>query len=136
MRKTFYKTYNLSSDIKVMPRCTNPRNPSCIDLILTNKIKIFQNASVVETALSDFHQMTVTVMKSTFEKIKPRVSYFRNWREFCSKKFRTQLLTISSLKTLIIVAMALTNSWIYVLIPLTYLHPARKITCRETIYHS
>ena len=37
--------------------------------------------------------MTVTVMKTTFEKLKPRVSYFRNWIEFCNEKFRAQLLT-------------------------------------------
>ena len=51
--------------------------------------------------------MTVTVMKITFEKLKPRVTYFRNWNEFCNEKFRTQLLTKLSLKTSIIVAIYL-----------------------------
>ena len=37
--------------------------------------------------------MTATVMKTTFEKLKTRVTYFRTWNEFCSKKFMTQLLT-------------------------------------------
>ena len=36
--------------------------------------------------------MTVTVMKTTFEKLKPRVCYFRNCNEFCNEKLRTQLL--------------------------------------------
>ena len=42
--------------------------------------------------------MTVTVIKTTFEKLKPRVSYFRNWNEFCNEKFRIQLLTKLSLE--------------------------------------
>ena len=91
--KLFCETYDLSSLIKVRTCYKNPENPSCIDLLLTNQPKSFQNLSVVETGLSDFHKMTVTVMKTTFEKLKPRVSYFRNWNEFFNEKFRTQLLT-------------------------------------------
>ena len=41
----------------------NPQNPSCIDLILTNRSKSFQNSMVIETGLSDFHKMSLTVMK-------------------------------------------------------------------------
>ena len=32
----------------------NPQNPSCIDLILTNRSKSFQDSMVIETGLSDF----------------------------------------------------------------------------------
>ena len=71
----------------------NPEKPSCIDLILTNRPKSFQNSSVVETGLSDFHKMTLTVMKTTFEKLKPRICYFRNWNQFFYEKSRKQLLT-------------------------------------------
>ena len=42
--------------------------------------------------------MAVTVMKTTFEKLKPRVNYSRNWNGFCNEKFRTQLLTKLSLE--------------------------------------
>ena len=42
--------------------------------------------------------MTVTVMKATFEKLKPRASFFRNWNKFCNKEFRTRLLTKLSLE--------------------------------------
>ena len=97
--KLFCKTYDLSSPIKVPTCYKNPEKPSCIDLlVLTNKPKSFQNSSVVETGLSDFHKMAVTVMKTTFEKLKPRFCYFRNWSEFCNEKFRTQLLTKLSLE--------------------------------------
>ena len=42
--------------------------------------------------------MTVTIMKTTFEKLKSRVCYFRNWNKFCNEKFRTQLLNKLSLE--------------------------------------
>ena len=98
--KLFCETYDLSSLIKVPTCYKNPEKPSCIDLLLTNRPKSFQNSSVVETGLSDFHKMAVTVMKTIFEKLKPRVSYFRNWNEFCNEKFRTQLLTKLSMENI------------------------------------
>ena len=44
--------------------------------------------------------MTLTVMKTTFEKLKPRVCYLRNCNEFCNEKFRAQLLTKSSMENI------------------------------------
>ena len=41
----------------------NPINPTCIDLIITNRPKFFQESKVTETGLSDFHKMSLTVMK-------------------------------------------------------------------------
>ena len=87
--KLFYESYDLSNLIKVPTCYTNPEKPSCIDLLLTNRPKSFQNSSVVETGLSDFHKTTVTVMKTTFEKLKRTVCYSRNWNEFCNEKTRT-----------------------------------------------
>ena len=98
--KLFCETYDLSSLIKVPTCYKNLEKPSCIDLILTNRPKSFQNSSVVETRLSDFHKITLTVIKTTFEKLKPRVGYFRNWNEFCNEKFRTQLLTKLSMENI------------------------------------
>ena len=43
-------------------------NPSFVELILTNMPKSFQNYMVIETGLSDFHKLTVTVLKSSFRK--------------------------------------------------------------------
>ena len=62
--KTFCESYTLSGFINE-PKCyNNQQNPSCIDLIFTNNFKI-QNSCVMETGLSDFHMMTVTVMTET-----------------------------------------------------------------------
>ena len=42
----------------------SPDNPEAISLLLTNSVRSFQNSCALETGLSDFHKMTVTVLKS------------------------------------------------------------------------
>ena len=64
----FLNIYNLKNLVKQKTRYKNPENPSCIDLILTNSHKSFQNTNVFETGLSDFYEMTVSVLKSHFPK--------------------------------------------------------------------
>ena len=60
--KDFCVIYNFKSLIN-HPTCfKNPENPSCIYLILTNRPMSFHNTSVIETGLSDFHKLTVTVL--------------------------------------------------------------------------
>ena len=51
----------------------NPDRSSCIDLILTNWPRSFQHSCVIETGLSDFDKMVVTVMKTTYRKLGPRI---------------------------------------------------------------
>ena len=74
----FSDTYDLKSLIKEPTCYKNPNKPSCIDLILTNKPRSFQHSCVIETGFSDFHKMTVTAMKAFFEKLQPRVVYYRD----------------------------------------------------------
>ena len=54
----FMCTYNLKSLLKQKICFKNPDNPSCINLILTNSPRSFQDSSVFETGLSDFHKLT------------------------------------------------------------------------------
>ena len=60
--KTLCKTYVLNSLFKVL---TNQEKSSSINLLLTNRPKSFQISSAVETGLSDFHKMTVTIKMTT-----------------------------------------------------------------------
>ena len=70
----FCQTYNLESIVN-KPTCfKNPKNPSCIDLALTNKQERLLKAKTVETGLSDFHKMVVSVFKSSFKKQKPTIN--------------------------------------------------------------
>ena len=79
--------------IKDAPCYKNPENPSHIDLILKNSANSFQNSRVIETGLSDFHKMTVTAMKTTFEKLKPNITHYWDYRKFSNNKFRKNLIS-------------------------------------------
>ena len=69
----------------------NPEKPSCIDLIITNRPKCFQNSVTLETGLSDFHEMTLTVMKVFYKKQKPTIITYRNYKHFSSEVFMTDV---------------------------------------------
>ena len=75
------------------PTCfKNPEILSCIDLILRNMPWSFQNSCAIETGLSDFHKMTHTVMKKYFQKYKPRIIKFPDYKHFQNNAFREDLL--------------------------------------------
>ena len=66
----FLEVYGLRNWI-LKPTCyKNTGKPSIIDLILTNSSSSFQNSCAIETGLSDIHNMTITVMKTPFQKLK------------------------------------------------------------------
>ena len=71
----------------------NVLNPSCIDLFITNKYRSFQNTLAVSTGLSDFHKMSITVLKTKFEKEKPREVYYRDYKRFNEVVFKNDLKT-------------------------------------------
>ena len=54
----------------------------CIDLVLTNRNRSVQKTATVETGLSDFHKMVVTVLKTTFPKQGPTVINYRNYKKY------------------------------------------------------
>ena len=83
----FCESYNLKSLIKVPIYYKNPENPSCIDLILKNKPRNFQNSCVIETSLSDFHKMTVTALRMQCRKLKPRALSYRDYMKFPNETF-------------------------------------------------
>ena len=105
--KTFCDSYSLTSLIK-QPTCyKNPSHPKCIDLILTNVPRSFQTTCVIETGLSDFHLMTLTVMRKSFKKLKPRVINYRSYKHFSNEVSREGFLGKLSQQTLSITIMGL-----------------------------
>ena len=72
--KSFCENYNLRSLTKQPTSYKNPNKLTCIDLILTNVPRMFQSTCVLETGLSDFHLIAVTVMRKTFNKMRPNAS--------------------------------------------------------------
>ena len=89
--REFCDLYNLQNLI-TRPTCfKNPFNPSLIDLILTNKTRSFQNSQVIETGLSDYHKMTITVLRAFFQKQSPICIKYRDYKKFDESLFYIEL---------------------------------------------
>ena len=87
----FCNLNGLTSLIK-KPTCfKNPDKPTCIDLILTNQPSCFQHNKVFETGLSDFHLLTVTEFKMSFQKLQPKIINYRDYKNFDNEKFRSDI---------------------------------------------
>ena len=92
--KTFCENYSLQNLIK-QPTCyKNPSRPTYIDLILTNVHRSFQSTCVIEAALSDFHLMTLTVMKKSLKKFQPQIINYRSYKYFSNDTFRKDLIEV------------------------------------------
>ena len=87
----FMSIYNLKSLVKQKTCFKNHDNRSCIDLILTNSPRSFQESSVFEAGLSDFHKLITTVLKQYFSKPKSKIVYYRDYRNFWNDEVRAKL---------------------------------------------
>ena len=83
----FCGLFNLKSLIKVPTCYKNLDNPSCI----TNKFNSFQNSIAIESGLSDFHKLTVTVLKTIFKKLPPKKVNYRCYKIFSQLDFRFEI---------------------------------------------
>ena len=60
------------------PTCFKKSGKSfCINLILINSPYNFQNCCAIEKGLSNFHKMIDSVMKTTFQKLQPKIVQYR-----------------------------------------------------------
>ena len=89
--KEFCEMYNLENLIKEPTCYKSAENPSSIDIMLTNKKLSFQNSMTLETGLSDFHKLTITVLKRYFKKKDPITINYRDLRSFDALKFRKDI---------------------------------------------
>ena len=97
----FCASYNLMNLIKQPTYFKNPNNPTLTDHILTNHPKSFHSSSVYETGLSDFHKLTLTVLKTFHVKHKPKIIQYRDFNHFDNASFRADLLQELSLKNVL-----------------------------------
>ena len=87
----FCDIYNLKNLVKEPTCYKNPDNPSCIDLFLTNRPRTFQCTTTIETGISDFHKLVVTVLKTFYKKQRPKIIHYRNYKNFENGNFRQDL---------------------------------------------
>ena len=89
--KDFCQIYGCKNIVKDKTCFKNPINPTCIDLIITNRPKSFQESEVIETGLSDFHKMSLTVMKVFHNKQKSKIIQYRKYKSFSNEAFMHEL---------------------------------------------
>ena len=87
----FLEQYEAKNIMENKTCLKNPDRPTCIDLFLTNSPQSFQNTITISTGLSDFHKMIITVLKSSFIKLKAREMYYRDYKNFSTNSFREDL---------------------------------------------
>ena len=59
----------------------------CIELI-TNCPRSFHNTCLYEASLPDFHELVVTILRTSFESLPPKIIKYRNCKNFDEDKFR------------------------------------------------
>ena len=60
-------------------------------MFLTNRQQCFQQACGIETGISDFQKMVVTVMKTHYKKRKAKTNHYRNYAYFREQSFNFEL---------------------------------------------
>ena len=82
----FCNEYKLKA-LNKEPTCfKNYMSPSCIDLYLTNCPKSFESTLTIETGLSDFHKLIVTVLTVNGEKVPLKIIHYRDYKHFESTR--------------------------------------------------
>ena len=89
----FCDIYNLENLVNKATCFKNPTNPSCIDIILTNRENSFQKTKIIETGISDHHSMTVTTLKTCLKKKSPKIITYRNYKSINTTTFKNELDT-------------------------------------------
>ena len=85
------KGYKLKNFVKGAKCYKNTEKSSCIDLILTDRPRSFHGCQIIETRISNFHKMTVTVMY--FKKQGPRVIHCRDYKRFNTQSFSQDIFS-------------------------------------------
>ena len=99
----FCNLYNMKNLVNEPTCYKNYNNPTCIDLILTNRPRSFQNTTTLETGISDFHKMTITVLKTSYKKQPPKIIYYRDYKKYSQNNFHRELYEVLSQQNLYII---------------------------------
>ena len=80
----FLYQHDLCNHVKVSTRFRNSSKATSFDLFLTIRNTHIQNTDVVYSDLSDFHEIVLTISKTSFDKIKYCEILYRNYKKFIS----------------------------------------------------
>ena len=88
--KNFINAFDLECLMK-KPTCFQSSNPSCIDLILTNKKELFKNNDVFEVGISENRSFIATTLKSQLLKVNAKTNVYRDYSSFNLDIFKEDL---------------------------------------------
>ena len=87
----FLDTFALQP-LNIDPTCfKNSKNPSCINLLLTNFKPTFMKANIFGTEISDHHKMISTIIKLGFTRESARTKYYRDYLKFDIDYFSSEI---------------------------------------------
>ena len=72
-------------------KCPHQRFTPC-DLTTQRRNQGCCNSAVFETGLSNFHLLTITEFKTSFQKGEPKIIKYRHYKNFDSNKLRSEIL--------------------------------------------
>ena len=58
---------------------------------LNKSTSCFQHSKVFETGLSNFHLLSVTEFKMSFQKLRPKIINYRDYENFDNEKFQSNI---------------------------------------------
>ena len=87
---TFCDVFGLSN-LVTCKTCFTKQSNSSIDVILTNKSRLFQATSVFETGLSDCHGLVATTMRAHVPRLRPKIIKYRSYKNFDPEIFREEV---------------------------------------------
>ena len=76
--------------------CFKGDGGSCTDLLIKNLKFSFMEANFFETGLNDHHHMIYTILKTKFEKFKPKKSIYCNFKQYDSDQFKLDIFNSMS----------------------------------------
>ena len=83
-------TFNLESLIN-KPTCFQSSNPTCINLILTNKKSFFKISNVLEVWISDHHSYITTALRTQVIKGNANMKMHRDYKTFNTELFKREI---------------------------------------------
>ena len=85
--------------VLVMSRTCFRVNPHSIVAWMSRNYRVWIHSETrkwhdknIQSHLSDFHKMTVAVMKASFQKMKPKIITYRNYKLFSNKLYKEDLV--------------------------------------------
>ena len=86
----FCDAHDLENLIKE-PTCFKVKNPTCIELVLTNQNQPFIKSGTFITGILDFHALTTSIMKLTYFKGNPKIKFYWDYKIFDNYLIQVEL---------------------------------------------